>query len=1195
MNKKNIIVQINKFLNKVVEDLSAWLMLYLPKTGENWWHECVIENLTFNTKSDVQNRAINTLYELDLSSLIRIANKNWYVITEQTILTSHYKDSLKNVLSVRNNWAHINYLPGKDSIINDLTFLYNFFQLYAFNYDILNEIRDFTDSIKISNLDYTQSNYVNESVKEETKDHNTEKEITEKAMVYLVSDPTTKGMVFSVSEMNGTKKYDVFLNGELRTFYEGQIVLYQENSNLNYIDMGTLQSHLTAYQINNPSVDQLYSLNSARIDFVPYQFRPALKLLQSDEPRLLIADSVGVGKTIEAGLIVKELAARSELDNILIICPKPLVAERKWELEMQRFDEEFIPIDGPTLKNIISDIDRDGEWPSRFCKAILPFSLLKKEVLDGQTALGKKKSLGLNDLDPAPHFNLVIVDEAHHIRNSTTQAYAITKYLCDHADAVLFLTATPLQTGNDDLYTLLNLLRPDVVIDKASFMMMARPNKYISSSINLLRTAKGDWIQDVKNQLDKVNTTQWGENIISRNPLYIKSMELLEKGNISREQRVQMIADIESLHSFHTMISRTRRKDIQDFCVRRTETIETEFTKEQRYLHDSLLKFEATALAELHNVRTVPFMISTLRRQAASCIFGLSPIIKSMLERRFVQILDDPDFDLDEIDTIGFCSHSLEKIAREIIEIAENLPIQDVKFDSMLEIVKAKQNFENNKIIIFSTFRHTLAYIKKKLERLGYRVAQIDGSVKDAKRLNLRGCFELPKSHPEALDILLFTEVGCEGLDYQFCDMMINYDLPWNPMKIEQRIGRIDRRGQKSDAVNIYNLITSDTVDANIYHRCLCRIGIFEASIGECEEILGGITKKLENIIYDSKLTEAEKGYKLEQMADNEIRKLQEIKKLESEEKHLFGFDISTYTTARKIQNAENPWISPSLLQIMIQNYFNKKLGDGNYIIGKSENNLLRISEEKRSILLEDFKKMSLKKSIVNRIWERYLKGNNQNIHITFDSNTAEKNRNLLFITPVHPLTKQAAKHFIIDELVYVNIEYSSEYLPQGEYPFSIYAWNYKGVNPQFKLVPIIENNCIREEINQILSEAVFSNTSSYKNKSYWDKLEEEHLNILLPAISEHKTSAASIAQYRIESISNSFISRKILLEQQISDAYDPNIIRMRKSELEKATTKYEEKVKYLEQNALKADIHSKLLINGILKIRSNSHESNIL
>ena len=120
--------------------------------------------------------------------------------------------------------------------------------------------------------------------------------------------------------------------------------------------------------------------------------------------------------------------------------------------------------------------------------------------------------------------------------------------------------------------------------------------------------------------------------------------------------------------------------------------------------------------------------------------------------------------------------------------------------------------------------------------------------MKDEQRYELKRRFELERENPDAIDILLFTEVGSEGLDYQFCDTMINYDLPWNPMRIEQRIGRIDRRGQRSEVVNIYNVITKGTVDADIYERCLMRIGVFENSIGECEEILGGIAAQIERI-----------------------------------------------------------------------------------------------------------------------------------------------------------------------------------------------------------------------------------------------------------------------------------------------------------------------------------------------------------
>jgi ATP-dependent helicase HepA len=107
-----------------------------------------------------------------------------------------------------------------------------------------------------------------------------------------------------------------------------------------------------------------------------------LKFIRSDRPRLLIADSLGVGKTIEAGLILRELQARRNIRRVLIACPRPLVTEEKWRREMKRFDERLEHLDGPGLRHCISEMDLDGEWPQRYEKAILPFSLLREAIKD---------------------------------------------------------------------------------------------------------------------------------------------------------------------------------------------------------------------------------------------------------------------------------------------------------------------------------------------------------------------------------------------------------------------------------------------------------------------------------------------------------------------------------------------------------------------------------------------------------------------------------------------------------------------------------------------------------------------------------------------------------------------------------------------------------------------------------------------
>lgn len=1210
MKDATIVSRMCDYAYRAAKALAAWLSDILPGSGRDWWDECVIANLTPLQLRNLEEKHITKLEEFDLAALLRITEKSWYVMTTYHYMPQDDRYTIQDMKSVRINWAHAPAsLPGKDTIITDIVYLTRFFQMMG-NDQIISELDDFKARVERPDL-YTDDDPISVTpvpasvpvpiempVEGQTAEAEAPGEddhpIRERSLVYVVGSPTTRGMVFSVSDLGATRKYEVFVDGDIRTYYEGQIALVEETPEYEWVSADVLRSCLSAYQINNPSAGNLYSLNAARIDFVPYQFRPALKLIKADEPRILIADSVGVGKTIEAGLIIKELQARNDLENIMIICPKPLVADRKWENEMKRFDEEFVTLDGDSLRQAISDTDRDGEWPARYGKTIVPYS-----ILDGRTYEGEKekrhKTFGLIDLDPAPHFDLVIIDEAHHLRNGSMEkekafAYKCVHYFCEHADAVVMLTATPLQTSDDDLYTLLNLLRPDVVIDKQSFAMMARPNPFISQASHLVRAAKENWKQETLNTLNQVLATQWGENVIAKDPLFGQIKAVLEQETITREERVKLISDIESLHSFNTMINRTRRKDIQDFCIRRTHTLETDFTPAQRELHDSLLAFEVAALTKLHGARGVKFMMSTIRRQAASCIFGLAPYIRDLIARRYDQLMDDPDEMPDDEMGRGFEQEinleDFKAITDHILELADNLPDDDPKFDSILEIIRAKQQLENNKIILFSTFRHTLHYVRKKLLAAGIRVEQIDGSVNNEKRLDLRFRFELPKADPEAIDVMLFTEVGSEGLDYQFCDMMINYDLPWNPMRIEQRIGRIDRRGQKSEAVNIYNAITSDTVDADIYDRCLARIGVFEGSIGECEEILGEIGRQIELIALDTDLTDEERKIKLEQMADNEVRKAQELTKLENEEKELFGFDLSNYTVSREILEAESPFLTARSMQHLVESYLKDKLGDGNYILGEGSLKSLRLNALARSVLMADLRAMGGNRDALRRKWELYLKGNEPNHPLTFDSETAEKNRNAFFITPVHPLIKQAATHFASSKTVNIHLELHSDEIPAGDYPMSVYAWNYVGIRSNFRLMTICENEQLAVELPEYILTATAVDYSTKLKKEAWDALEEKHVRLWQEEREKHVEQTRQTASYKLESLRNNYQNRKLLLERKIAEDGDERIALMHKTELENATVRYEQKVKEIEKQIARADILIEQVANGVVTVK---------
>ncbi|MCR5587691.1 MAG: DEAD/DEAH box helicase family protein [Lachnospiraceae bacterium] len=1193
MDEQYIVSKINEYLHVATGLLVKWLEKRLSRVSDDWWNDCVIDQLSYQQRTVALKKGIKELSDLDLAAVLRVADKNWYEMRNYSYLPTRERECIREMQVVRNNWAHCaGTLPQKDDIIHDIEIIITFYEQMEASREEIGNVEKFLNNIKndviperITNIP-TNANII--SVIDGSNNTNCI-EIKEKDTVYLVGEPETRGMVFSVQNVGDTIKYEVFVGGGLKTFYDGQIALEETKSSYNWTNIDTFKSYLTAYEINNPSVGNLYSLNSAKIDFVPYQFRPALKMIKADEPRILIADSVGVGKTIEAGLIIKELEARNELDNVVVICPKPLVSERKWEEEMKKFDEEFVPLSGGELRQIISDTHRDESWPARYNKVIIPYSILDSRVYEGT---GKKRgsSFGLIDLDPAPHFDLVIIDEAHHIRNGSLEkekafAYKCTKYFCDHADAVVMLTATPLQTGDDDLFTLLNVLRPDVILDRDTFEIMSQPNKYISETSHIVRAANEKWNKKAYEKLSQVITTNWGKNVIEKNPLYKNTLQTLLKDSITREERVQLITDIESLHSFDGMLNRTRRKDIQDFCIRHTYTRETIFTSDQKKLYDELLSFEFEALATIHNVKRIPFMMSTIKRQAASCIYGLAPHLNDIVECRFAKLMEDSVVDEYDYNIDKSAMMILKRLAKRLFEIADNLPDEDPKFNQLMEIIEKKQEEENNKIILFSTFRHTLSYIRNKLKKTNYRIAQIDGSVKDEQRREYHDRFKLPKEDDDAIDILMFTEVGSEGLDYQFCNLMVNYDLPWNPMRIEQRIGRIDRRGQTSDIVSIYNLITKGTVDYDIYNRCLMRIGVFERSIGECEAILGEISNEIEKIVLDYRLSDDERRDKLEQMADNEVRRVQELNRLEEEEKGLFGFDLSNFTVTKEIQTAESPWLTPRSLQYLVERYLKDRLGNSTRIVGESNVKNLRLSASDRKLLRQDFAKLSKIKSSTKRNWEAYLKGSSPFHKITFDSEAAGENSGVFFITTVHPLVRQAAKYYATDNVSYINIKATSSAIKPGKYPFTVYAWSYIGINHRFKIVTVCNDDEVEKELVDILQIAGSISEPNDVSEEYWNGLEEKHINKWKEKREEHKQSVELSINYKLEGIKNNYLSRKRIIEKKINDVDDINITRMHKAELENMTEKYKSKVAEIEDYRNKVDIHTTLIAKGIVSI----------
>jgi ATP-dependent helicase HepA len=1174
-------------------ELARFLGAKFPDLSTDWWQTHVLECLTFQQLRFAERDGHQTIDDLDLAALLRVFDQNWSELSYKFKLPRKGRSWLKELQTVRNKWAHLSSreTPARE-VYRDADTLGRFLEMIGAGRDSL----DCIDSIKAAaSAVISEERIVSQGGAATTSESDSEKEIimTETApafkvgdLVALRSNPTNVMPVIEVLTGSGVCRYRVFENSSRTTYYESQLQApISAPSEHKILTAGEVRAYLTSMQILSPSTANLFSLRTGRVQFVPYQYRPVLKLIRSDRPRLLIADEVGVGKTIEAGLIIKELQARMDLARVLVICPKALVAERKWFIEMKRFDEYFTALDGPMLRHCLQETHLEGEWPELYAKSIVPFSLLNSDLMFGRTGRGKRNEQGLLGLDPPPKFDLVIVDEAHHIRNADTLLHQSVRYFCENAEAVLFLTATPVQLGSEDLYTLLNVLRPDLVMDHASFDQMAEPNPYINAAIQHCRGAQDGWQREASLSLGLVAQTEWGRLFVREDPSFQAIYDQLQGESIPDADRVGLTRAIEELYTFSPLINRTRRRDIGEFTTRKPETLTLEFTSPQQQLHDGLLDVIARILAFCHGQQNVKFMMTTIRRQAASCLYGLAPLLEDILTGKLNRLELIEASDADEAEEVSFVDEVRSDIA-VLLEQARNLDPADPKVEAFVTVLTDKGKLANNKALVFSTFRHTLAYLALHTERAGLRYGLIHGEVADEDRADLRRRFALPKEEAAALDVLLSSEVGCEGLDFQFCDFLINYDLPWNPMRIEQRIGRIDRYGQKSEAVAIVNFVTPGTVDAEIYERCLWRIGVFQHAVGGNEEILGAITRELHDIAESFDLTPEERSERLQQLADNAVRQVQEEQALESKQAELFGLNIPDQHWREEIEAAESYWLSPSAIQGCVSAYLSARLAsDVAHVLGEQALKTLRLGQDARAKLLNDYRQLARSTEQVAREWEKWLKGSQPTLTITFDQQTAAENSKAAHLSVVHPLVRQAARFLQLDEPAFAALAVQSDDVPAGEYRFALYRWKSMGVKVDETLVPVVADPSVETVLLTLLQSTSEVSSANAIPLSEFDELDALHYSKWTAARADHIAANRQLVEHRIQSLNVSHRARSAAISDQISRATNAKIQLMKQSELTRAEGDFNRHMAELERAANSGDILANAILFGTILV----------
>jgi hypothetical protein len=708
----------------------------------------------------------------------------------------------------------------------------------------------------------------------------------------------------------------------------------------------------------------------------------------------------------------------------------------------------------------------------------------------------------------------------------------------------------------------------------------------------MARAQLPDWPVKAREALDEAGATSWGQAILRNSPEYVRIRSVLDRGNIAFDERVQLITDIEKLHTFSGIINRTRRRDIGDFTIRRPETVTVPFTPAQQELHDELLRVQAEILTRLHEDVNVKFMMTTISRQAASCLFGLAPFIETILGRHLDELAwEEADNTAAAPDDATV--ESMETQIQRILEMARSLESLDPKLEALRSIIHAKQKLANNKVMLFSSFRHTLRYLYERLRSENVRVGLIHGDVPDEERMRLRSQFELARELEDSLDVLLFSEVGCEGLDYQFCDCIVNYDLPWNPMRVEQRIGRIDRNGQQSETVAIVNMITPGTIDADIYDRCLTRIGVFNSALGGSEEILGEITREIRDIAENYTLSENDRRTKLEQLADNKIRLIREQEELEQRQLELFGIRLPDAQLKKEIEEASSFWLQPVSLQRLVTQYLQLRFeGLPEVILGEKTLKTLRLSQEARAGLLRDFQKLPRQINANSRDWENWLKGGNPHLLMTFDSQCASQNPEAAFIMPLHPLVKQAAMAFAESGRAWTSLRVRTSNVTPGRYEFAIYQWQYHGIREDLALQPITSSPEVTKLLPGLLAKAEPCEDKELDSSTVaaWEGLDSQHYELWSEARARHKRSTQEIAEYRRESLKTSHNARVLLLQEQLSQSSNEKIQRMRRAQIASAEEDFARRMQDLDIAAERAEIRAEAVAYGVILVGDDTN-----
>lgn len=592
--------------------------------------------------------------------------------------------------------------------------------------------------------------------------------------------------------------------------------------------------------------DPLAVFSSSRTMLLPHQVEAALRVVSASRPRFLIADEVGLGKTIEAGLILKELKLKHGYKKILIVVPSPLMAQ--WQQELKtKFAEDFAILNG--------DLLRRGN----------PFALGSQFLVSVDLAKDER----YREVFLGQNFDLVVFDEAHRLRrdaNTVTQAWQFAHAISEQVEGLLLLSATPFRGKLEEIFFLIYLLDPDILGPLATFQ------------------------------------TQFAED-----------------ASLLRDR-------------LSPVVIRRRKIDVGGFTKRFAKTVKIDLDRDEREFYDKMTEYVKTefnkALSRGENLKS--FIMIVFQKLLDSSPYALMKALegrRARLEGLYFRVMHEIAESEDVAEAVreyqeeeGFDDGGMinpQELRQEIQHLTHLATLgrrirSDSKLKQLQKTLRTMRGMGHEKFVIFTQFKSTLEYLTQNLT--GYKVIGFHGGLNFEQKEDA-----IRKFFSEA-DILICTEAGGEGRNLQIAACLINYDLPWSPLKLEQRIGRIHRFGQTRD-VHIVNFACRDTVAERVVEVLEEKIRLFENALGPSDTLLGvfeseyKFARSLMSFL-GAKKTRREHNEELERSVFLAKENLRNVDRLISTE-HM-SFNLAAF---RQAHNGESMRRSGEELQRLITDY----------------------------------------------------------------------------------------------------------------------------------------------------------------------------------------------------------------------------------------------------------------------------------